>query len=139
MITDQQSLQAIRDSWAGVRELKKHAQLMRLVPGMGFIDFGGSTPDAFWNLPFALAYSVLDQALSALRDQSVFVCGTWMLGPKMEASKQHLPWQDYDLVSRGKDARNDLAHRAILLPKKECFLYVDAVGVELKAWGIVNG
>lgn len=100
------------------------------------VSVGSFVPNAFWNLPFLLAYTVLDETLSVLRDQGEFVCNSWMLGAKMDASKVYLPWQNYDLVFKGKEARNDLAHQALVLKKRECFIYIDAIEAELRAWGI---
>lgn len=137
MITDASSLATLRDAWAGVEKLKAYDRLVTVVPSGGLLAAGSLAPEGFWNLPFVLAYSVLDQVLTALRDQGVFVCSSWMLGPKMQASRQFLPWQDFDLVSRGKDARNEVAHKAVLLSKSECFLYIEAVGKELQAWRVV--
>lgn len=55
----------------------------------------------------------------------------------MAASQSVLPWQDYDLVNGGKEARNNLAHDAVLTSKTDCLRFIDAVETELKAWGIV--
>ena len=137
MITDAQSLTEIRETWTGVHKLKAHDRFYPILPGAGVINAASFMPEGFWNLPFLLAYSVLDDVLTVLRDQGVFQCESWMLGKKMEASRNHLPWQDYDLVVAGKDARNDLAHGAVMLPKKECFMYIDAIEVELGAWGVL--
>ena len=94
-------------------------------------------PEDSYNLPLILAYAVLDQVLSELRDQGEFTCKAWQLGKKMPASQNALPWQDYDLVKSGKNARNDLAHEAKLLGKTDCLRFIHAIGFELKAWGIV--
>jgi len=93
-------------------------------------------PEDSYNLPFVLAYSLLDQVLSELKDAGVF-SSSWMLGAKMAASRPHLPWKDYDLVNTGKEARNDLAHQGRLLGKSDCLMYIEAIWIELRAWGVI--
>jgi len=95
-------------------------------------------PDHYYNLPLLLAFAVLDQVFEELKEQKVFaVSGRPMLGAKMKASKAHVPSQDYDLVEKGKDARNKLAHEAKLLTKADCLSYVAAIERELTAWRVI--
>ena len=97
-------------------------------------------PSESYNLPFVLAYAVLDQVLAELINQGTFQCAgkePLPLGTKMEASKNAVPWQDYDKIKNGKKDRNDLAHEAKLLNKDKCFEYIDAIETELKAWGVL--
>lgn len=85
-----------------------------------------------------LAYAVLDQVLDQFKIQGLFTTsGRSLLGTKMEASKGRIPWQDYALVEKGKDARNALAHEAVLVPKSECLAFIDAIERELTAWGVI--
>jgi hypothetical protein len=136
MIKDDVMRHSIREDWGGVRKLRQHESQSVLIPGAGVV-VGSSLPDAFWNLPFLLAYSVLDVVLTALRDEGNFECKSRMLGQKMEASRARLPWQNYDVICEGKDARNRLAHEAELLPKKKCFEYIDSIELELAAWALL--
>ncbi len=106
-----------------------------MTPGGFVID--EQRPEDSYNLPFVLAYAVLDQVLNELRTQGAFTCKTRKLGDKMTASQNVLPWQDYDLVNNGRVARNDLAHEAQLLSKVDCLRFIDAIESELKTWGIV--
>ena len=121
--------------WAAVRTLCANASRGHVLPGTYFTS---SAPEGFLNLPFVLAFAVLDQVLADLVDQGTFLCkGTRpLLGVKMAASEHVLPWKDYTLVEAGKNARNDMAHRAILLSDKECLSCIEAIVVELKAWGV---
>jgi hypothetical protein len=99
--------------------------------------FGPATPE-FWNLPFVLAYAVLDDVLGAMIDDGVFNCpGKPLLGTKMKDSRPALTWQNYALVEAGKGARNDVAHEAKLASEEDCLKYIAAVGAELKAWKII--
>jgi len=82
---------------------------------------------------------VLDQVLGELMDQRTFQCAKRkpLLGDKMVASRNHVPWQNYTLVETGKNARNDLAHEAKLVGKSDCFAFIDAIETELKSWGVI--
>lgn len=135
MIKDEIARTNIIADWNGVRKIQSSGDHTAMYP-FGMV-ITSTVPDAFWNLPFLLAYAVLDETLNELKDQGEFICRTRMLGEKMEASKAHLPWQNYDDVWKGKEARNDLAHEAIILAKDECFKYIDAVEEELRVWGIL--
>ena len=135
MIRDQQTNSEIEQDWRVVRKLCESSHRQWMIPGAGIIS--ETRPEDSYNLPLILAYAVLDRVLSELRDQGAFTCKTWKLGKKMAASQNALPWQDYDLVDNGRDARNDLAHQAKLLSKADCLRFIDAIESELKAWGIV--
>jgi hypothetical protein len=136
MIIDPDALQEIRASWAGVSKLARHPTNYS-IPNPMVTMVVPAGPPQLPNLPFFLAYSVLDSVLSELRDQGHFACKSWMLKQKMLASKTGLIWQDYDTVDAGRERRNELAHEAKFLSRDECRLYIDAVGHELAAWGIV--
>lgn len=140
MIHDQNGLTEIGQEWAAVKKLCSGSHRQLLVPGGSYIN--ETPPESFYNLPFLLAYGVLDQVLSELIDQdTIQASGTknkrLQLGEKMRASKGALLWQDYDLINAGKTARNELAHEAKLLNRDDCFKYISAVEIELKAWGII--
>lgn len=111
------------------------------LPGYGFVNMSAPAPPAAYNLALVLAYAALDEALDEMRTQSppvfTFKGKKAPLGPKMKASlDQGLPWQDYDLVWEGKEARDSLAHEAQYVLKEDCLRYIDAVRDEFKAWGI---
>jgi len=94
-------------------------------------------PDNYYNLPLVLAFAVLDEALGEHIQQGTFKCGDRrppLLGAKMSASRNAIPWQDYSLVELGKTARNKLTHEAQFIPKADCFKFIDAIERELKAW-----
>lgn len=135
MIRDPQIKSEIVKEWDGVRKLQQSFLTAHLLPGFGIIN--EVIPDEFHNLPFVLAFAVLDEVLTQLRDQGHFKCKSSLLGPKMRASRRRLPWQNYDLVNSGRKARNRLAHDARLLAKADCFKYIDAMEIELRAWGII--
>lgn len=137
MVQNEQAKAAFEEDWAGIQKLRAYEHVSYQLDGVR-ISVGGATPEAFWNLPLILAYSVLDGVLNNLRDQGVYKCKSWKLGDKMEASyRQHLPWQNYKLVSEGREERNRLAHEAMIVPKHKCFIYIDAIEKELTAWKIL--
>lgn len=137
MIRDAKRKAEVVECWAAVKKLGNGGH-QSLIPGAGFVD---TTPDdAYYNLPFVLAYAVLDDVLAALIEQGTFTCqgNAPMLERKMHAAKtQGVSWVDYTLVSEGRIKRKALAHRAKVLPKADCLKYVAAVEAELKAWSIV--
>jgi hypothetical protein len=104
------------------------------VPG-GIIS---ETPlDEHFNLPFVLAFAVLDQVLSVLITEKVFSCSRRQLGAKMLASKGAISWKDYALVKKAKCARNKLAHKARLVSRDQALTFIKAIEDELKAWGVI--
>ena len=137
MINDQGVKSAIARDWRVVRRFCEGSHRQWLSPGGGFIN--ETPPEDFYNLPFLLAYAILDQVLDELLDQGAFQCHMKrpLLGDKMFASRELIPWRDYDLVNTGRRARNELAHEAKLLPRDQCFAFIDAIEAELKGWGIL--
>jgi hypothetical protein len=136
MIRDPATKSEIARDWAGVRKLVSSVHQSYMIPGAGFINVG--RPEDSFNLPFLLAYAVLDQVLNEFIDQGEFSCKSRRLGEKMLASRSFLPWQDYSRVDAGREARNRLAHEAVLLPRANCVEFVEAVELELISWGLVE-
>jgi hypothetical protein len=105
-----------------------------MLPGGSFIN--ETRPEESYNLPFVLAYALLDQVLAQLSDEGHFKA-SWLLGARMEAAKRVLPWQGYALIDEGKNRRNDLAHKGEMLSQAECRRYITAIGAELRAFGVL--
>lgn len=100
--------------------------------------FMETPPEVFYNLPLILAYCSLDEVLTTLSGQGLFPLPKGaMLGTKMQRAKNVLPWIDYKAVVNGKRARNDLAHKAVLLSKTKCLRFVGVVERELRAWAVL--
>lgn len=137
VIADNSKKNEIQKSWNTVEELRKFDSFVPIMPDGSALSASSLMPEPYWNFPFFLAYAVLDDTLEILQSEGVFNSGSWKLSLKMRASQSTLPWQDYQLVDAGREARNDLAHEAKFLSKKECFKYVRAVENELKAWNIL--
>ncbi len=140
MIHDQQVQLEVAREWAAVRKLCAGSHRQHMVAAAGGGVFVNETPpESFYNLPFLLAYAVLDQVLAELVNQGTIQCSRPrpLLGERMGSSKTALPWQNYGLVEAGKTARNELAHDAKLLGKDDCFAFIDAIDVELRAWSVL--
>jgi len=141
MIIDSTVKQEIQAEWDGVKKMYKLPEAVSRPVGLGrnmVILTTNPAPPEFYNLPFFLAYSVLDSVLSQLVQEQVFVCKHWMLGRKMEASKVALTWTNYLLVDEGRNLRNSLAHAAQLLNREECIKYIKAIETELLAWHVIT-
>ena len=123
----------LREDWKSIGVFCSSSHRQYLIPGAIINE---TPPEEFYNLPFLLAYALLDQVLSEWRDQKLFD-SSWELGAKMEASKKVILWHDYGLVFNGKEARNDLAHRAKLLTKEDCLLYIEAIRKEFEFWSLL--
>jgi len=140
MIEDETIRADLNIQWIVVRKLCAASHRQYMVAGAGGATFVNETPpDDYYNLPLVLAFAVLDQALDAHIQQGTFKCSGERppLGAKMSASRNALPWQDYQLVEHGKCARNALAHEAKIIPKTDCFNFIDGIERELKAWAAV--
>ncbi len=126
----------IKSAWATVQKLAYKMSRARIAGGsFGAVMINETPSDELTNLPFVLAYAVLHDALAALDTKGVWA--SLKLAKKMKASRAHLPWINFDLVDEGRDKRNDLAHESKLLSRADCLRYIEAVGVELKAWGCI--
>ena len=138
MISNLVTLEELRNSWNGVRKLRKSikgALLGSFAQGASFVIF---IADAAHNLPLVHAYSVLNEVLIQLRDEKHFECKRDNLGLLLENSKKCLLWRNFDLVREGKDRRNDVAHQGLVLPRGDCWKYIDAIEEELIGWEIVK-
>ncbi len=138
MIRDATALTEIQQGWDGVEALRSRLQVSAFA-SVGVL--GGTFPfmlaNAAHNLPFVHAYAVLNDALKQLADEGHFTCKSIFLGELLRKSEKVLPWQDFALIGVGVERRNDVAHRGQLLDRGDCWMYVDAVKVELSHWGII--
>ncbi len=135
MIQDAAVRQSIVEQWATILRLCDPSHRQVQIPGGSF--FNELRPGESYNVPLLLAYGALDQVLGQLIAEGRFISKARMLGARMEASRDVLPWRDYSLVDEGKNRRNDLAHKGKLLSEADCLRYIKAIGAELKAWGVV--
>ena len=138
MIVDQSALTEIRESWRGVELLRNRLQRALL----GSFAQGGSfaifAADAAHNLPFVHAYSVLNDVLRQLALESHFKCKSIFLGALLDASEHKLSWKNFCLIKEGACRRNDVAHRGEVLPRGDCWKYIDAMHEQLLEWKVLD-
>ena len=137
MIKDSEVLDSIRSSWETVRISQAMVQT-----NLNFaFAFGGFQSHDFRKLCYSLvllfAYSVLEDSLRELKQQGVFQAENLKLGTLMHSSKVSLHWLKFDLVDKGRERRNDVAHYRAYVESPECWKYIDAIEDELVAWGIL--
>lgn len=137
MIQDKAILENIRKDWEYARSRRDF--IMR----QAFINAGtGLVPlklmDFANNLALLFAYSVLQGVLAQLRDEGRFVEKRSALGPLMAAGEHKLPWTDFALVDAGREERNKVAHEQKVLPRGDCWKYMDAIEHEFASWGILT-
>ncbi|MCH5374334.1 MAG: hypothetical protein JJ992_10170 [Planctomycetes bacterium] len=137
MIQDPIALAEIQQQWDGARQLRERIKANAV---FGFT--GAHIPvlnlsSLAYNLPFLHACAVLNDALLQLRDEGVYACRSIFLGALHNASKSAIPWNDWPLVGELIDRRNELAHKAVVISRKDCFRYIEAIENELRAWKIV--
>ncbi len=122
MITDTNRLAELRKDWAGVDALRSRLKRSAFASGIGG-RFPFALADAANNLPFIHAFGVLNNVLLSLRDEGHFRCNSIFLGALLAASETSVPWTDFATIKKGVDRRNDVAHRADLLGRGECWEY----------------
>lgn len=138
MIRDTQVRCEIEQEWNAVRKLCADSHRLAMLPVGAIIN--ETPPESFYNLPLVLAFAVLERVLTQLGDERAIPEAPGRrppLGARMGESKEALRWQDYALVERGRNKRNDLAHKATLVQRADCFKFIDAIEVELRAWGVL--
>lgn len=137
MIHDTTVLKEICESWGGViilREKYKAAIGGSISTGGLFAIFAA---DAVQNLPFIHACSVLNEALLQIAKEGGFKCKSIFLGKLVDDSKSVLPWINYSLVREIVEKRNDIAHRGKVIPRADCWKYIEAIETEFRAWTII--
>jgi hypothetical protein len=136
LISDPIVLTDLAAEWNGVVMLRGKIQRATLFA------FASGAPvsmvaDAAYNLPMLHAFGVLNNALEAIRDEGRFACSGRLLGKLLDASKAAIPWLDFSATKAAVDRRNDVAHRGELLPRAECWRYIDLIEAQLVAWGVI--
>lgn len=138
MISDKAALMEIRQSWKGVEALRGRLQRALLGSFAQVASFVIFVADSAHNLPFVHAYAVLNDVLEQLANEHHFKCKSIFLGALLDASKDKLPWKDFAIIKEGAERRNDVAHRGKVLPRADCWRYIDAIKDQLLAWGVVD-
>jgi len=137
MVKDQAALQNIQASWKTVRTVQGSVGA-NLASAMGM--FGGVSHnfrDLAHSLVLLFAFSVLEDTLKQLRDESAFTSDSSQLGKLMERSETPLPWVDFAKVDAGRECRNNLAHEMQVPSRADSWKYIDAIENELVGWGVL--
>jgi hypothetical protein len=135
MIKDATALAKLRKDWEGVEVLRDSLNVSAYATHPGLFPF--TLYNAAHNLPFMHAFAVLNNVLIQLAAEGRFKCTNIFLGELLKKSEKALPWRNFALMTVGVDRRNGIAHHGTLLDKEECWKYIDAIKVELSAWGIL--
>ncbi len=139
MITDGQVLDHVLQSWKSVRIFE--AMINTNLTSGNFA--GGFMHPDFGNLSASLvvffAFSVLEDVLTAIRDEGHFVCKRNQLGNQMSASRSKIDWDDYEAVDFARIKRNKLAHEQAVLTRSEAKSCVDLIERQLVSWDILPG
>ena len=137
MIQDLRALRAVRDGWEFIRHSRNaivgNCNLATWT--VGFNQTG--MRDLCFNLLLASAFSVLEDALKALRSEQVFVSKDDRLRTMMKASHTVLPWQDWPLLNQARVERNASIHDRNYLPHALCRDYLAGIETELVSWKIL--
>jgi hypothetical protein len=139
MIQDKAKQADYQKEWNGVRAFQNRIQANLNASGMMFGT--GATHairDISHNLVLLFAFSVFESVLKQLKAEKYFVSKNNSLGNLMHKSKKYLPWQNFPLIDEAKEKRNDIAHRQTLLPRGDCWKYIDAIENELVQWGVIK-
>lgn len=138
LITDAIVRADIAQEWAVIEGMKTWSRSSATIGG--FIN--ETPPTEFYNLPLVLAYATLDEFLLQCIAEHVFTMPPPppkpTLASRMDASVGHISWVDFSLAVQGRKARNGLAHEAVLVPKVDCLRYINAIGNELRSWGVIS-
>jgi len=137
MIKNAKVLATVRKNWAGVEALRGSLDVSAYaaIGGGGLFPFRLS--NAAHNLPFLHASAVLNDVLEQLAKEGYFECEERALGKLLRASEGVLSWKNFALMMALLDRRNALAHRGKVFDRTESWKYVDAIKVELTAWGVL--
>lgn len=138
MIRNAKALTEIRRSWNGVEALRRQLQRSAAISTVAGGMFPHALADAAHNLPFIHACAVLNEALIQLAREGRISCSGISLGDLVKAGAKRLRWKNLEVIRSGIRKRNAVAHRGKLLPRADCWTYVDAIERELRGWGIVT-
>lgn len=137
MINDALQLQTIQEDWQGVRKLQSKIDVLLKASSAGGATAIARLADIPYNLPFLHACGVFNDVLLQLRDEGHFKSKQRTLGALVEESESVLEWLDFTSIEEIVSKRNEVAHDALILPRRDCGLYVDTLEFQLKAWKVI--
>lgn len=138
MISDRVILEEIRQSWVEVEALRDKIKRDTL----GSFTMGSAAAifiaDSAHNLPLIHAFAVLNNVLQQIAKERQFKYKGIILGKLLAESKEKLPWKNFAIIEEGVERRNDAAHRNEVLPRGDCWKYIDAIKEQLIEWNILE-
>lgn len=138
MVRDPDMLKSLRQEWEAVRSAQGRVQLHLYAAVGGLSFFPHKLADISYSLVLLFACAVLKDVLIQLCNEGNFTSKRNQLGTLMHSSKAAaIPWVNFALVDRAREERNDVAHKQKILPRCECWKFIDAIENELVNWGIV--
>jgi hypothetical protein len=139
MIKDPDALEETQQAWKTVRVAQAMVKTNLNAGMFGLVPQTHGFRNLSHGLVLLFAYAVLEDTLSQLAGEGVFMSKGWQLKSLMKESKKAIAWIDFDLVDQGRDCRNDLAHRQKIPERADSWRYVDAVEAELIGWEVLPG
>ena len=142
MIKNEEDRESIIKQWKAVRLY----QAMVRTNTVGAFAGGAVLMPDFLNgcntLVLIFAFAVFERTLQILRSENAYPEppeGRTGFKALMLASRTSLPWIDFDLMSEGRDERHRAAHGLKIVPRAECWRYIDAIERELVSWRALPG
>ena len=139
MIQDKVKQADYQKEWNSVRKFQNRIQANLNASGMMFGT--GATHairDISHNLVLLFAFSVFEDVLKQLKAEKHFTSDNNNLGNLMHGSQNDLPWQNFLLVDEAREKRNEIAHDQTILPRDDCWKYINAIENELVQWGVIK-
>ena len=124
----------LTQDWASIRRYHGWITANSMASG-GFLS--SKFLDFCHSLVLVHAYSVLQATLEQYKRERTFSAKGRELQRLTQASRPGLNWIDYDAVDRGRDKRNDVAHKGQYPPRSDSWSYMKAIEAELVGWGVV--
>jgi len=133
-----ESISHIEMEWAGAEVMlsaMRSRSLITFSRGRGAVI---GVDRIIYNLPLLLAADVLCQTLRIAKEEGQFSAKKHTLGGLVKASKEILPWVDWDSIWEAVDRRNAIAHDGALYSRRECQESIDSIREQLVQWGIIQ-
>jgi hypothetical protein len=139
MISDQARIEQLARAWAGVRKWQSLFKSRAAVSFIGSIGLAGAY-DEYYSVLLIVALSVLEDVLTAAKDEGAFTGARSSLGALMHDSKAAgIAWRDFGAADAAREQRNKLAHERVIPSKDATFGALDAIESELIGWAILSG
>jgi hypothetical protein len=139
MPLDSETLEELRASWNTVRLSQAMVQTNLAAGAFGLVAQTNDFRDLTHGLILLFAVSVMEEALERYRDQGLFAPKRGGLKELVSASKDALPWVNWEGMGQIRNRRNDVAHHLKYPPRAQAWADIDSVEKELIAWGVLSG